>query len=56
MRPPHIADGRPKGRVRAETAMRIGLFSRAIVGDLAAFHCDELTDGRFHRRAVFVVG
>jgi len=37
--------------------MRIGLFSRAIiVGDLAAFHCDELTDGRFHRQAVFVVG
>ena len=56
VRPPYIASGVGDGRLRAGPRVHIGLLSRAFLGDLATFHCDELTGGRFHREAVYVVG
>lgn len=56
VRPPRIVPGGPTGRLRAAEAARIGLLAKARVGDLAEFHCDELSRPRFHRQAVYVLG
>lgn len=55
VKPFRISLARGMGRVRAAPAIRIGMFTSIRCADLADFLVKELTDGQFHRQAVFAV-
>lgn len=55
VKPFRISGAHGVGRVRAAPAVRIGMFTSVRRADLAEFLVKELTDGQFHRQAVFAV-
>ena len=55
VKPFRISQARGVGRVRAAPAIRIGMLTSIRCADLADFLVKELTDGQFHRQAVFAV-
>ncbi len=54
-KPFRISGARGKGRVRVAPAIRIGMFTSVRRADLAQFLVDEVTAGRWHSQAVYVV-
>lgn len=55
VKPFRISQARGVGHVRAAPAIRIGMFTSIRCADLAEFLVKELTNGQFHRQAVFAV-
>ncbi len=55
VKPFRISGAHGVGRVRAASAIRIGMFTSVRRADLAEFLRTELRDGQFHRQAVFAV-
>lgn len=56
VKPPRLADGPARHRVRAGPAQRVGLLSRISRADLAEFLIAEIEGQRFVRQRVYVVG
>ena len=54
VRPPHLVDGPPTGRVRAGADLQLGLRDQITRADLGRFLVEQLTDGRFLGQAPFV--
>lgn len=54
VRPPHLVNGPPTGRVRAGADVQLGLRDQVTRADLGRFLVDQLTDTRFVGQAPFV--
>lgn len=54
-KPFRISGARGKGRVRTGLKLHIGMFTSVRRADLADFLVSEVTSGRFHRQATYVI-